>query len=128
MARVHPRFTQGTGGASVEVGAAGAEAVVAEVQNVNTTPENPSVQLDVNVPFTTVAESTEVIIQVRRNSLAGPVVAKLTLKPGASAIGEGSLQVQDEPGELVKGVYVVTLSDVAKKQSKANGATIQAAY
>lgn len=128
MARVHPRQLQGTGGAEVEVGAAGAEAVVAEVTNVNTTPENPAVQIDANVPITTPAESTEQIVQVRRGSITGAVIAKVTVKLGASTKGDVSIQVQDEPGELVKGAYVVTLSDVAKKQSKANSATIQVTF
>lgn len=128
MAKPNKQTKTGVGGAEVEVAAEGKEAVVAEVKGVNTTPESPTVMLDVNVPVITAAESTEVTVKVRRNGIAGAVVAEVTEKPGASAKQQVQVQAEDEPGEVAGMTYVVTLTDVAKKQSKSAKATIQAVY
>lgn len=128
MAKVAPRFKQGKGGANAKTGAAGEEAIVCELKGVDVTPENAAIQLDVNCPVTTSGTSTEVIVRIRRVGLTGTEVAKVQLKPGASAITGIPLQANDEPGESANLTYVVTLQDVAGKQSEANGCTIQATY
>lgn len=127
MPRVSTRTKQVSAGAG-EVGAAGAEAVIATLSGVSTTKENGTVQLDAVVQVETVAEDTEVVLRIRRNSLTGTEKEKVTLKPGASTKVVATIQAEDEPGEIVNGSYVVTMESVAKKQTKSIGATMQAAF
>jgi len=128
MAKVHPRLKQAEKAAEGALGAEGKETIVAELKGIDLTPENPSVQLDSNFVIVTVAEDTEVTVRLRRSGLTGTEVAKLVIKPGASAIVSAGVQAEDEPGELCNGTYVLTLQSTAKKLSKFREATIQAAY
>lgn len=128
MSKANFHILQATGGAAEEVGAAGAEAVIATLEGLITTPENPTVQLDANVPITTVGEDTEVIVRIRRTGLTGTEVEKVTVKPGASAITNCSIQGSDNPGDTAGLKYVVTMASVAKKQTKAVRPTLQATF
>jgi hypothetical protein len=120
--------TQTVTGVEGETLTAGKETVVVELVGVDLGRTNSIVQLEANVPITTVAESTSIVVRIRRTKLTGTEVAKVQSKPGASTEALVTLNAQDAPGEVAGMVYVLTVEDVAKKESKVNKPTLTALF
>lgn len=128
MAKVFPRLKTAKGGAAEKSGEAGAEAVVCTLTGIDTTPENPVVNLEANVLITTGAAGAKQVVRIRRAGVAGAEVAKGQVKLGANAEGSVGLQAIDEPGETVNGTYVVTVSESGAEKDVCNTPTLQATY
>ena len=112
-ARVTRYFAEGV---EKTEGEAGKEKVIAELKGIDTTPERPNVNFEVNAPLTTEAEAEETILRIRRNSVTGAEVKKVAQKIAASAVGELNFSAQDKPGEVAGMAYVLTAEQ--KKATK----------
>lgn len=119
------RFTKG---GSPIIMTSGKETILAQVEGVDVGPQNNQVFLDGNAVIVTVAESSQIIIRLRRESFSGTEIAKVETKPGAS--GETSVAIQgvDKPGETSGTKYVITGEDVAGKASESKNSTLEATW
>jgi hypothetical protein len=128
MAKVFPRLKTAKGGAAEKSGKSGAEKVVCTLTGIDTTPENPAVNLEANVLITTGGAGTKQTVRIRRDEVAGTLVATGIVKLGASAEGSVGLQAIDEPGESIARSYVVTVAEAAAEEDTVVNPTLQATY
>ncbi len=103
------------GGEKVE-GEAGKEKVILEVKGIDTFPDRPTVNFEVNAPLTTELEGEETILRIRRNTVTGTEVAKVAEAFGASAHACLAFAASDSPGEVANMTYVLTAEQ--KKATK----------
>lgn len=107
---------------------AGKETIIAVTPAIDAGPTNGTVFLGGTAVLQTAAETTQVIIRIRRGSLTGQEVAKVETKPGASTETAIPIQGEDVPGEVSGLRYYLTAQDVAKKESQSKSSTVEATW
>ncbi len=117
---------QGEGGAAV---AYEAETVIASVSGISTGVGHGTVFIEASAVLVGAAGTTTTTLRVRREGVGGAEVAKLKVKPGASAELEFGIECKDvPPGELAGATYVLTAQETAAAQGKSVNSRITATF
>lgn len=117
---------EGVGGANVE---AEAEVVIAEVGGINIDVGHNAVALDAIATVTTTAGATELTLRIRREGVAGTVVATVVITAVKSAKQQIGLQATDNIQTTAAGAkYVLTLQSAAAEKQKSVSSRINATF
>lgn len=108
-----------------------AETVIATLTGVTSRAGGQPVQCTAFANVTADATATDCIIRIRRGGLTGTALAPDLTLDGADIAGAANFEITvaalDSPGEMIGGVYVLTLEITgATGPSPVNGATLQA--
>lgn len=115
---------EGVGGANVEYEA---ETVIASVTGINTGVGHQTVQLDSTAIITASAGATETTLRLRREGIAGQIVAAATVSLVKGAKQEVSVQGTDVVStEFVGGTWVLTGQSAAAEKQKSVSSRVSA--
>lgn len=104
------------------------ETVIATVKGVYTGPGRMTVDISAEAIINSEAGSKELILRVRREGVAGPLVEKVEVKLVASVNQSISVQCEDTPGEVAGLTYVLTAADSVAAKDKSLASKITATF